>query len=131
MWGQPSAVRPREAWQGSDAPEKAQKETKMASRIFAMRPFSFRVALSGRYCCCGGLLGGVRSAESTTGWRIRTVLHSRRRRAEAIAAAKTAAIVAAAAGLPVEVRRALLAESLQLGLVRSHDYARPRSIAGS
>lgn len=28
MWGQPSAVRPREAWQGSDAPEKAQKETK-------------------------------------------------------------------------------------------------------
>ena|SRR3984885_358702 len=122
MWGQRSAVRPGEARQDTHAPEKAQKETKRPQHrcdeaIFLGWPCLAALLLLRR------IAGRVRSAESTTGWRIRAVLHSRRRRAEAIAAAKTAAIVAAAAGLPVEVGRALLAESLQLGLVRSHDDA--------
>ena len=124
------AVHPRQAQQDSDPPEqaqpeKAQKETKRPQHLCPEAIF-FQGDVVGRpLLLLGRIARRVGSAESTTGRRIRAVLHSRRRRAESIAAAKTAAIVAAAAGLPVEVWRALLAESLQLGLVRSHDDAAP------
>ena len=59
----------------------------------------------------------IRRPGPSTGWRVGIVLHSRRRCARAEGGA--------AAALPVEIRRALLPESLQLRLVGCLDQEAP------
>src|SRR6266852_4286674 len=88
-----------------------------------MRPF----CIPGRYgATCRVLLlrrrigWWIRCSVPSRRWRVRVVLRPRRRRAERVARAEAATVTAV---LPVEVRSALLAESLQLGLVGCGDQA--------